>query len=362
MKKGKVILVVFFMLFLFTLSGNTSRAEEKRTAQVKAPLNLHVVKKSTTSLRISWNPVEGAGGYEIYRCPAGKHNYKRVKVIKNPMKGVWLNKRLKKNKTYKYRIKAYAVVNGVKVLSKYAYTVSARTYTKNSKVVNVKKVEPEDYVFIDMGMKDSICAKVKTKQKGKKAVSKKVTWYSKNKDIATITKDGKITAKNKPGVCYIYAKAHNGKNSKKVPVYVENQAEPEEFDLEHVGGTAKELLTKYKKEVCQVAFYFTGHIPKEDIMICYDADLGWDLDPEYINIDEIKEPLLKIFSEFSESLIISANSEELSFTQTEHLSGTLSLYRTIDYYYHKDLYDYILHDEYYDIARHWGYSDETNEN
>lgn len=182
MKKGKVILVVFFMLFLLTFSGNTSRAEEKRTAQVKAPLNLHVVKKSTTSLRISWNPVEGAGGYEIYRCPAGKHNYKRVKVIKNPMKGVWLNKRLKKNKTYKYRIKAYAVVNGVKVLSKYAYTVSARTYTKNSKVVNVNLVKTDTYLLeTDFGKTEKFLAWARTTKRKKKVVSRKIAWYSKTK-------------------------------------------------------------------------------------------------------------------------------------------------------------------------------------
>ena len=235
MKKGKVILVVFFMLFLLTLSGNTSRAEEKRTAQVKAPLNLHVVKKSTTSLRISWNPVEGAGGYEIYRCPAGKHNYKRVKVIKNPMKGVWLNKRLKKNKTYKYRIKAYAVVNGVKVLSKYAYTVSARTYTKKSKVVNVNLVKTDTYLLeTDFGKTEKFLAWARTTKRKKKVVSRKLAWYSKNKDIATITKDGKLKAKNKAGVCYIYAKAHNGKNSKKIPVYVLDPSTPQAFDLEEI--------------------------------------------------------------------------------------------------------------------------------
>lgn len=372
MKKEKIIFAAVVLVFLIALSENTciSRAEEKATwitetqikaTQIKAPLNLHIVKKSTTALQLSWNPVEGAGGYEIYRCPAGKKTYKRVKVVKNPAKGVWLNKKLKKNKTYKYRIKAYAISNGVKMLSKYAYTVSARTYTKKSKVVNVKKVVPEDYVFIDMGMEDTIRATVKTKKKGKKAVSKKVTWYSKNKDIATITKDGRITAKNKPGICYIYAKAHNGKNSKKVPVYVENQAEPEEFDLEHVEGTAKELLTKYKKEVCQVAYYFTGHIPKEDVMISYDTEDGWDLEPVNLNINEIKEPLQKIFAEFSEPLVIQANSKELTFTLTEQLDDSRLLFRTIDYYYHMNINDYVWDDEYYEIANHWGYSHETND-
>ncbi len=55
-----------------------------------------------------------------------------------------------------------------------------------------------------------------------------------NKDIATITKDGKLKAKNKAGVCYIYAKAHNGKNSKKIPVYVLDPSTPQAFDLEEI--------------------------------------------------------------------------------------------------------------------------------
>ena len=358
MKNKKFILAAFIVLFLAAISGNTqiSRAEEKKTAQVKAPLNLHVVKKSTTSLQLSWNLVEGAGGYEIYRCPAGKHNYKRVKVIKNPMKGVWLNKRLKKNKTYKYRIKAYAVVNGVKVLSKYAYTVSARTYTKNSKVVNVNLVKTDTYLLeTDFGKTEKFLAWARTTKRKKKVVSRKIAWYSKNKDIATITKDGKLKAKNKAGVCYIYAKAHNGKNSKKIPVYVLDPSTPQSFHVEEVTGKAVLLLSRHKKEVCTVAKYFTGHRPSEEMDISYDKEEGWEIEPVSVEVEDILGDLKKIFDGLGDSLIVTADDELVTFTIEDKQADGKTIYHILEYYYDIRIDEYNWDEGYIEIADYWGY-------
>lgn len=55
--------------------------------------------------------------------------------------------------------------------------------------------------------------------KGKTLVSKKIRWYSSNNKIAKVSKSGKVTCKKK-GTCYIWEKAHNGKNSKKIKVKV----------------------------------------------------------------------------------------------------------------------------------------------
>ena len=71
------------------------------------------------------------------------------------------------------------------------------------------------------GKKAVLKAFVKS-EKGKRVLSKNIRWYSSNRKIAKIgKKTGKVSFKKK-GKCYIWAKAHNGMNSKKVKVVVKN--------------------------------------------------------------------------------------------------------------------------------------------
>ncbi len=362
MKKAKTTAIIFFFVLLSAVSVGSKRLYAQ-TVSVKAPLNLHVIKHSSTALKITWNPVEGAGGYEIYRCRSGSRKFKKVKTIKTPKKTSWINKKLKTNKIYKYQIKAYANINGKRKRSRSAYTISAKTYTKKSKTVNVNRVETDTYLFeIDMGKSEKFYARAITTKKKKKVISKKVRWYSKNKDIATITKDGKLTAGNKAGVCYVYAKAHNGKNSKKFPVYVLDPSTPKSFYLEDVTGKAKTLLAKYKKEVCQVAKHFTNHRPNGEMDISYDKEDGWEISPQYVKTDAILGAMKKIFNEFGDKLMITANKEKVYFTLEEpHGNGT-STFHIIEYYYNKVIYDYYWDEGYMEIADYWGYYSYEAEN
>lgn len=53
-----------------------------------------------------------------------------------------------------------------------------------------------------------------------KAKTKGLRWYSSNRSIAKVgKKTGRLVLKNK-GTCYVWAKAYNGLNSKKIKVVV----------------------------------------------------------------------------------------------------------------------------------------------
>ena len=52
------------------------------------------------------------------------------------------------------------------------------------------------------------------KYKNKKALSQLVRWGSSNESIATVDKDGVVTAGIQTGTCTLYAIAHNGKEAK----------------------------------------------------------------------------------------------------------------------------------------------------
>ncbi len=58
-------------------------------------------------LRLNWKQVEGADGYRIYRYNTTTKKYEKIKTIGSGDTTTWVNSKLKKNTTYKYKIKAY---------------------------------------------------------------------------------------------------------------------------------------------------------------------------------------------------------------------------------------------------------------
>ena len=62
---------------------------------------------SGTSIKNTWKRVKGAKGYEVYRATKEKGRYKKVKTIKSGKTVSWTNKKLKKNKNYFYKVRAY---------------------------------------------------------------------------------------------------------------------------------------------------------------------------------------------------------------------------------------------------------------
>ena len=72
---------------------------------------IKVKKSSSTSATISWEPVEYADGYRIYRATSKNGTYKSVKTITDHEKLSYKNTKLTKGKTYYYKVKAF-VLNG----------------------------------------------------------------------------------------------------------------------------------------------------------------------------------------------------------------------------------------------------------
>jgi uncharacterized protein YjdB len=58
-----------------------------------------------------------------------------------------------------------------------------------------------------------------TTAQGKTVLDGDVRWYSMDRKVATVDRDGRVTFRKK-GTTYVYAKAHDGMNSRKVKVTV----------------------------------------------------------------------------------------------------------------------------------------------
>ena len=95
------------------------KEEQKPSTTVQKPT-------ATVQKPTAWKKVEGATGYVVYRATKKNGKYKAVKTITKASTTKFKNKKLKKKKTYYYKVRAIKKA-GKKV-----------TYSKYSKAVSVK--------------------------------------------------------------------------------------------------------------------------------------------------------------------------------------------------------------------------------
>ena len=100
------------------------------SAAVKVKTTLKAPKASAKAgkkkITVSWKKIAGANGYVVYRATKKKGTYKVVKTMKKPATVTFTNNKLKKGKTYYYKVKAYRTVNGKKVYSAFSNIVSKK--------------------------------------------------------------------------------------------------------------------------------------------------------------------------------------------------------------------------------------------
>lgn len=88
------------------------------TVNVKAPV-IKSAKSASKKVKLTFGKVKGASGYEVYMSKSKKGKYTKKANVGAGKTNVTI-KKLKKGKTYYFKMKAYSVVNGRKVYSKYS--------------------------------------------------------------------------------------------------------------------------------------------------------------------------------------------------------------------------------------------------
>jgi len=235
------------------VSGQVFAAE---ASVVTVPTGLKAVKASDTSLKLTWKKVKGVSGYVVYQLNPGAKKYKKIKMLAGSGKITWTAKKLKSNKVYKFKIRAYKNVSGKKKYSAYSYVVSAVPYTLKAKKANVTALK-DIYTSRYLGLKGVKKVDITMgTDKGKVVISKKLVWSSSNPSIVKVDKYGWIKAQGKPGKAKVYIRAHNGV-TKTLNVTVADYAHPAQFtNLDEVKKWDKKaaaIINKYSKEMCDIA-------------------------------------------------------------------------------------------------------------
>ena len=92
-------------------------SEVKKPAKPAKPASLKVTNIKKKTAKITWKKSKNAKGYVVYRATKKNGKYKKIATVK---KNVYKNKKLKKGKTYFYKVKAYNSANGKKVYSAFS--------------------------------------------------------------------------------------------------------------------------------------------------------------------------------------------------------------------------------------------------
>ncbi|WP_167958074.1 Ig-like domain-containing protein [Anaerosporobacter faecicola] len=208
-----------------TDSKNNVKDQSKLTgneiAQLKLPVFIATGKaKNKTDIVITWSKQAKATGYDIYwsYCD-GKKNFKKLATVKAGKSLSYTVKNLKSSTGTKYFVVAYKMVDGKKIyISK---TPQIHVATKGNKYTNAKSIKVNNSsVVLKVKKTFTIKASIVKEDAKKKLLThaSNLRFYTSNKKVATVDKNGTIKAVAK-GTCTIYVIANNGV-SKKITVTV----------------------------------------------------------------------------------------------------------------------------------------------
>ncbi len=163
------------------------------------------------NIKLSWNRVKGADGYEVYgnRCNTKKwiYEYKLKKNIKNGDKKSYIDRKCKKGTYFKYIVRAYKIIDGKKVTIAASKTIHVTT--KGGKNGNAKSLKVnKNKVILKVGKTWRIKAK-EIKESKPLRHHREVSYESSHPKALSVSKKGVIKAKKK-GKYTVFAYAQSG--------------------------------------------------------------------------------------------------------------------------------------------------------
>ncbi|MDE6759389.1 MAG: Ig-like domain-containing protein [Lachnospiraceae bacterium] len=350
--KCKIFILITAVLSVLFLSGQPAYATGKGVTY-DAPENVRAVRNSNTSVRISWKPDAEVDGYIIYRYDRSAKKYVKVKVVRDSSADRWIDRKLKTNKVYRYKVASYRMVDGKKQVSALSDWVSARTYKRYSKSVNAQAPKV-DKKKVNLGLcssqklKSRVVATRYGKNKKKKPFSDKVRWYSSDTSIATVDQNGVIKAGAAPGSCSIYAMAHNGAKTE-VKVNVKNYAREDDFYNYSTWDDIYTLITDFRPQIQNIGEYYSIHRVKEGEPVYIDLDdhANVVITPSDADLGTVKEDIEKLLINFPYDISIEITAGVVEYVMwSENSPGVVS---RVTFFFDNDCNEWPR----IQIASHW---------
>ena len=123
----RIMLLILTLVLCLSLVVPAYADAEKGDAMISnvKPSSVKAASYSYSKIRVSWDAMDGADGYIVYRSSSENGTYKRVYTTDNPEKNWYINTNRKAGQTWWYKVRGYKLVDGKKIFSKYSKPVSA---------------------------------------------------------------------------------------------------------------------------------------------------------------------------------------------------------------------------------------------
>lgn len=112
------------------LKDPSDKAPEKPKPAVKVKpakvTGLKAVNTGSRTAKVSWKKAKNASGYIVYRSTSKKSGFKAVRTVKSAKTLSYINTKLKKNKTYYYKVRAYRTYDKSRTYGSYSSAVSVK--------------------------------------------------------------------------------------------------------------------------------------------------------------------------------------------------------------------------------------------
>lgn len=304
---GRIVKTLVFALVLGVFAFLPSQSQAK--TKITTPTGVRVRSNKSKRLKVKWNKVKKADGYQIYEYKKSKKTFKRVADVGSKIKS-WKSRNTKKEHIYKVR--AYRKIRKKRVYSKFSYPVRAIPYKKNAKRVNAGRLWFQEDL-LDMSVHQCLTPTLKVKAsryaKNNKAqvYDSTIRWSSSDETIAKVDENGAITTQGKEGSCKIYARAHNG-NVTWIKVYAEDYARNVKFEnVQGMLDDMQDLINNYQTEIEGIAAYFEknqANHPKEDQQMTFTLNeertkvIGQVTSGSKIKYGDIENTMLRVLQSF----------------------------------------------------------------
>ena len=130
---------------IMLISADPAAASVKWTSSKLKAAKVDFTKVASASydkLRLSWEPMSGVDGYQIYRATSKSGKYAKIATVKGASNATYTNTGRTCGTRYYYKLRAYKKIGGKTVYSKYSAILSA--YAKPAKVKVTDAYAPSD--------------------------------------------------------------------------------------------------------------------------------------------------------------------------------------------------------------------------
>lgn len=162
--------------------------------------------RTTSSVKVSWNKLNGVSGYRIYRSTKKSSGYKYLKQLSSKTTS-YTNKKLSSGKTYYYKVRAYSNVFGDRYYGAYSTPLKSGTRPGKPKVTVKKSGRRLKIKYKKISGASGYRIYIRTGKKGK---YKRVKQYTSGKKVSYTSK--KLKRKK---TYYVKVRAYKTINGKK---------------------------------------------------------------------------------------------------------------------------------------------------